>query len=265
MSLRCLLPVRLGRDEERGLARVAVRRLEHQVGAQPGRLGRAATSSSQSLDRASGRSARWRADLVAEPGGDELGVQVLAQLGRRQDQVVAELRRRSARSPRRRRPWRSSGGRPGPRRCMKARTSAFCSSQLLISSPLSNSMYGLCCGREHPRVRAVPGVVVGDVGEVADPPVEPEQVERGRADEVDRDVVGAEEVPDLGDVAQRPLRRRAGLGRSVGRVSGDVRVRRRGYSYLDRLGARRRLRRGRFHAVAQALREGSGTSPPTRL
>jgi hypothetical protein len=34
----------------------------------------------------------------------------------------------------------------GRRRSMNARTSAFSSSQLLISSPLPNSMYGLCRG-----------------------------------------------------------------------------------------------------------------------
>ena len=55
---------------------------------------------------------------------------------------------------------------------------------------------------EHPRMGAVPRVVVGDVGEVAHPAVQAEQVERGRAEEEDRHVVGAEEVPHLGDVLQ---------------------------------------------------------------
>ena len=67
---------------------------------------------------------------------------------------------------------------------------------------------GLVLGGEHSRMSAVPAVVVGDVGEVPDPAVEPQQIERGRADEVDRHLVGAEEVPHLRDVAQ------AGAGRA---------------------------------------------------
>ena len=89
---------------------------------------------------------------------------------------------------------------------MWARTSALVSSQLLISSPLSNSLVGLVGRREHSRMRAVPGVVIGDVREVSDPAVEAEQVERGSAEEQDRHVVGAEEVAHLGDVLQPPPR-----------------------------------------------------------
>ena len=50
-------------------------------------------------------------------------------------------------------------------------------------------------GHEHVRVAAVERVEVGDVVEVAHPAVDPEQVERGRRDEVDRRLVGAEELP----------------------------------------------------------------------
>src|SRR4029453_16544072 len=56
--------------------------------------------------------------------------------------------------------------------------------------------------REHPRVAAVPGVVVDDVLEVAHPAVDAEQVERGRPEEVDRLGVGSGGRPDLGDAVQ---------------------------------------------------------------
>ena len=61
-------------------------------------------------------------------------------------------------------------------------------------------------GDEHARVVALERVEVVDVEEVAQPAVDAEQVERGRRDEVDRRLVGAEERADLGDPAE-PCRR----------------------------------------------------------
>src|SRR6478752_7748276 len=50
---------------------------------------------------------------------------------------------------------------------------------------------------------AVPGVVIDEMGEVADPTVDAEQVERGRTHEEDRASVSPEETADLGDRPQR--------------------------------------------------------------
>ena len=57
-------------------------------------------------------------------------------------------------------------------------------------------------GQEDVRVGAVEGVVVVDVVEVGDPPVDPEEVERGGRHEVDRRGVAAEVRADRGDAAQ---------------------------------------------------------------
>ena len=55
---------------------------------------------------------------------------------------------------------------------------------------------------EHPGMAPLERVVVAHVVEVPDPAVDPEEVERGRADEVDRRGVGPEERPDLRDPVQ---------------------------------------------------------------
>ena len=57
---------------------------------------------------------------------------------------------------------------------------------------------------EHVRVVAVERVVVVEVPKGRDPAVDPEQVERGRRDEVDRCRRGPEEAADLGDALERP-------------------------------------------------------------
>ena len=140
MSLAVLLPAGLVVDEEGGLAGVAVRRLDHQVGAKPGRRS-TADQVLVVLDGGEDVGHAGRADVVAEPGRDELRVQVLAQLRRRAGSGRSRVRRRSARSRRRRTPSRSSAADPADRRlAMKASTSGLESSQLLISSPDSNSM-----------------------------------------------------------------------------------------------------------------------------
>src|SRR5699024_4052667 len=64
---------------------------------------------------------------------------------------------------------------------------------------------GLVARGEHARMTAVPAVVVGDIGEVAHPPVDAEQVERGGTDEIDRRLIRSEEMSDLGDIAQMTL------------------------------------------------------------
>ena len=52
------------------------------------------------------------------------------------------------------------------------------------------------------RMPAVERVVVADVAEAAHPPVDAEQVERCRRDEVDRALVGAEELAQVGNSAE---------------------------------------------------------------
>ena len=49
---------------------------------------------------------------------------------------------------------------------------------------------------------SVPGVVVGDVSEVADPSVDAQEVERGGSEEEHRLGVGSEESANLGNAPQ---------------------------------------------------------------
>ena len=57
-------------------------------------------------------------------------------------------------------------------------------------------------GHHDVRMAAVVTVDVGDVLEVTHPFVDPQQVEVGGADEIDRRLVAVEETPDLGDVLE---------------------------------------------------------------
>jgi hypothetical protein len=135
-----------------------------------------------------------RPRLLAELGGDDLRVQPATQRVGRQDQPVAEL----------------TADLLGllveedhhHHRC------AAPSLQVRLHLPVAQQVVvdlltGVeldvrpVHGREHPGVGAVPRVVVDDVVEVPHPPVDAEQVERGRADEVDRLRVRAEERADL--------------------------------------------------------------------
>ena len=152
---------------------------------------------------------RRRTGLVAELGGHDLRVEPPAQRVRRAGSARSRARGRSPRSPRRRRPSRPSASRRGGcRYCLHLGVAQQVVVDLLAGLELH---VRLVLRGEHPRVLAVPGVVVDDVLEVAHPAVDAEQVERGRADEVDRLLVGPEERADLGDAAQRA----AGGGRGV--------------------------------------------------
>ena len=110
---------------------------------------------------------------------------------------------------------------------------------------------GLVLRGEDPRMGTVPRVVIGDVGEVAHPPVDAQQVERRRAREVDRHVVGAEEVTQLRHVSQRPVAGPAGVGRRVGRVRGDVHHGRIGHERLALVAAWAGLGRRRRRALVR--------------
>ena len=85
-----LAPVGLRRDEERGLAGVAVWRLDDEFVTETGLFGHA-SQARPVVDAGQHVRHAWRAGLVAQLGGDDLGVQVLAQAGGGQDQVVAQL------------------------------------------------------------------------------------------------------------------------------------------------------------------------------
>jgi hypothetical protein len=105
---------------------------------------------------------------------------------------------------------------------MWARTSGLASSQLLISSRTELDV-GLVPWAEDPRMSTIPAVVVGDVGEVADPAVQFQQVERRSTKEIDRHLVGTEEVTHLGDVSQWAAETVG--SRCVWRISADGGVR----------------------------------------
>jgi hypothetical protein len=158
------------------------------------------------------------ADLVAQPGGEQLGVEVVAQLRGRQDEVIAEL----VADPfgllveEHHRDLRPDG--PGTAALDERPYLGVFQQPVVDLLAAAELEVRLVPRGEHARMRAVPAVVVGDVAEVPDPPVQTEQVERGGADEVDRHRVGAEEVPHLGDVAHRP-----GAGRGHGRTGRGVR------------------------------------------
>ena len=73
-------------------------------------------------------------------------------------------------------------------------------------------------GHDDAGMAALERVEERDVEQVAHPAVDPQEVERGGRDEVDRRLVGPEELPDLGDPAQRggsdrSRRRRVSAGR----------------------------------------------------
>ena len=198
---RCQSPSCL--DEEGRLARVAVRCLHDQVGAQTrvgGELGQLVVAVGPSDDVGH----RGCPRLLAEASRHDLGVQVPAQRVRREDQVVAQLladllgllveehhrdHRRPARGPH---PRRDVGLHLGIAQQVVV--------DLLAALELDER---LVLRGEHPRMGAVPGVVVDEVPEVADPTVDAEQVERGRSHEEDRAGVGPEEAADLGDRPQR--------------------------------------------------------------
>ncbi len=197
------LPVALLLDEEGRLARIAVRRLHDQVGAQSrvgGELGQLVVAVGPSDDVGH----RGCPRLFAEASRHDLGVQVPSQRVRREDQVVAQLladllgllveehhrdHRRHARGSH---PRRDVGLHLGiPQEVVV---------DLLAALELDER---LVLRGEDPRVGAVPGVVVDEVAEVTDPAVDAEQVERGRSHEEDRASVGPEEAADLRDRPQR--------------------------------------------------------------
>ena len=122
---------------------------------------------------------RRRTGLVAELGRDDLGVEPAAQRVRRagsgrsraraQISSVSSSKKTIAIIGRAAAP--AAGG-PAPRVAQQVVVDLLAGLELDV---------GLVLRREHPRVRAVPGVVVDDVLEVAHPAVDAEQVERGRA------------------------------------------------------------------------------------
>ena len=197
------VPVPLASDEERGLAGVAVRGLDHQVVAEPrgGRELEQFVVARRSPEHV--RDAR-DARLLAQLRRDDLRVEPVAELGRRAAPRPARRRRLAARSPRRRtrtRPCRAH--RVGGRACR--RTGQPWVPEQVVADVLDRAELRVRGPRrdEHARMAAVERVEVVDVVEPPHPAIDPEQVERDRRDEVDRRLVGAEEAAQLRDPAQR--------------------------------------------------------------
>src|SRR5438093_13649336 len=82
---------------------------------------------------------------------------------------------------------------------------------------------------------AVERVEVVEESEVPDPPVDPEQVEGRRRDEIDRRLVRSEEVPDRGDAGERPRANRVErMGRGCPRIEARDGLATGGVAPLDR-------------------------------
>ena len=211
-----LVPIRLGPDEERGPPGIAVGRLHHQVVAQIVGRGEGAQ-----LGEARGAAERVRhaghAGIVAELGGDDLGIDVGAQLGRRQrhlqaqllDQLLAGLVEHDQ-----------------ERLALAAARLDQVGRLLVAEQVVADILHRLELARarlgrgDAARMLAVEAVEVGDVLEIADPLVEAQQVVGRGGDEIDRRLVGAEEGEDLGQAGELAPRRRHSLsprpGRSIG-------------------------------------------------
>ena len=101
---------------------------------------------------------------------------------------------------------------PGPRAAIQERISGSRSRWLQTSSIDVNSRCVAVGRHDDAGMAALERVEERDVEQVAHPAVDPQQVERGGRDEVDRRLVGPEELPDLGDPAQRGVGRRVGDG-----------------------------------------------------
>ena len=215
----CARPVVLVGDEERRLPGVAVRGLHDEVVAQ----------------------ARRRAPARAAPRSRSRGPSCSARSGRRPRCPGASSRSSSpsggAATP---------AGRRRPARARAASSSVSSSNirnaalppprlrhevaDLLVPEEVVHDLLDrlerarrLLLRHEHVRVHAVERVVVVHEPEVAHPPVDPEQVERRRAHEVDGRLVRPEEVADRRDARQRAFAVISSPGRRSARF-GDRRA-----------------------------------------
>jgi hypothetical protein len=205
------LPIGLVGDEERRLPRVAVRRLDHQVGPEPGAAGEG-----EQVREARRRPHRVRdardPRVVAQARRLDLRVESMPERGRRERDVEPELLRELFRL------LVEHQERGLPPAALPNQVG-----HLLVAEEVVHDLLDRLEGSrrpltrdEHVRVPAVERVVVVDEPERPDPPVDPEQVERRGAHEVDRRLGRSEEVPDRRDPGQglRPdceLRRRGAL------------------------------------------------------
>ena len=200
--LAVAVPLGFGGDEEGCFARVPVGCLDNQIRAQAGLCGkfvqlRVAVGAAQDVGH------RGRAGLLAEAGGDDLGVQVAAQRVLRQDQLVVEFVADllGLLVEEHHRDHRAGPGRRTPR--LDEALNLGVAQQVIVDLLGAVELHiGLAGRGEHPGVRAVPRVVVDDVLETADPPIDAQQVEARRPDEEDRLLVGPEEGANLRDALQ---------------------------------------------------------------
>ena len=205
-------------DEEGGLARVTPWQLHDQVVAEPGRV-RGLEQLVVALDGAQHVGHARHPGLVAHPGGDQLGVHPVPQLGRGQRDLDVQLGRQPLGLGVEHHQHGLAAGALGAHQVVELGVGQQVVVHLLHRGEV---VVAAVLRDEHPRVRAGEGVVVVDVGEVGDPAVHPEQVERGRRDEVDRCLVAAEERPDRRHPAQRLAPGSGGGRRGRRLVDGDV-------------------------------------------
>ena len=169
-------PVRLVPDEKGGLPRVAVGHLHDQVVAQPGPLreGRQLLVGRRPAQHV--RHAR-HAGLVAEPGRDDLGVEAVPELGGRMGDPEPGARRQRLGLLVEHDEHRPAAGavfaHPVPDLAMPQQVIADVLDRLELRCPAVG-------GHEDVGMAALERVEVGDVVEVADPAVDPQQVERRR-------------------------------------------------------------------------------------
>ena len=220
--LRVRPPVALVRDEERRLPGVAVRGLHDEVLAEA--RGRRELQQRPVVGAATHRVRHARdAGLVAEPRGLDLRVHPVAERRRRERDVEPELGRELL----------GLLVEHQERRLTRAAVRGDEVADLLVAQQVVHDLLDrseragcLLLRDEDVRVRAVERVVVVHEPEVPHPPVDPQQVECGRAHEVDGRRVRPEEVADRRDAGERLRGDHRDQGRRTSRrpLGGSVRA-----------------------------------------
>ena len=196
-------PVAFAMDEEGRPPGVAVGGLDDEVVAQAGALG-GGHQLGVRPDAGQRVGHRWHAGLGGQAGGHGLGVDVLAQRGRRMGDAQAELGRQALGLL-----VEHDEDRQATLALRAHEVADFLVPQQVVVDLLDRRELAPrpLLRHEDARVAALEAVVVADVEEVAHPAIDAQQVEGRRRDEVDGRAVGAQEGADLGDAAQHRARR----------------------------------------------------------
>ena len=190
------LPVRLGGDEEGGMARIAEGRLDHEILAQMlGRLAQLGIA----VDRGEHIGDRWHARLVADPHGLDLVVEAVAQPGAGKPDLEAELAREAF--------GRLVEHQEHGLGLAAAPLDVVLHGRMLqqiVVDVLDGLEVGMGQGRRHEGVgvAAVVAIEIADEFEVLHPLVHAEEVEVGGADEIDGDLVAVKVAADIGKPVQ---------------------------------------------------------------